>query len=345
MSIFNIFKPKWAAKHMSENDRRKLFWYLKRKSSYTAWEGRAAAFDTFAEVFERQVKEEPVFVEAGVDSEWATHWDQFYMQVLKAQVLYEQGLARLRVGDRSVWRYNERGVFLDALNIQNYWWTALVNHGPYGDVHFQGKYVEEMTKAIDNASSYVKATAGIVESMQAEPPAHEFWSEEAMDRLIRTVPFPENLPDVSAAVTDVTVHTGHPVPCYGIYEPQVPDGCMNYLLEGAFAPQAVNVDEADGGLIVRHAVWRLIWEDTRYLDGIIPVEEQSYFPLAAPMKATPPIFVDHDPLIQQGSDQLASRTGVWVLVHKIDVRQHFRAGEKLPQYEGRDVTWIWTEKG
>jgi hypothetical protein len=343
MSIFDIFKSKWTAKDMNENDRRKLFWYLKRKTSYTAWEGRACAFDNFAALFERQVKEEPIFLEAGADPEWATHWDQFYVNVLKAQVLYEQGLARLRVGDRSVWRYNDRGVLLDALNIQNYWWTALVNHGPHGDVYFKGKYVKEMTKAIDEASFYVKATAGVVESVLAEPPAHDFWSEEAMDRLNRTVPFPVDLPEVPPPVREVTVHTGHPVPCYGIFEPQIPDGCMNYLLEGASAPKAVNVDGTDGGLIVRPTVWRLIWEDTRYIDRKIPAEEQSYFPLAAPLGVTP-VFVDHDPLVQQSTDQFASRTGAWALADRLDVRRHFRAGEKLPQYEGRGVTWIWVGK-
>ena len=201
-----------------------------------------------------------------------------------------------------------------------------------------------MTKAIDDASFYVKATAGVVESVQAESPAHDFWSEGTMDRLDRTVPFPVDLPEVPEPMKEVSVHTGQPVPCFGIFEPLVPDGCMNYLLEGASAPRAVNVDDADGGLIVRPAVWRLIWEDTRYLDGTIPIEEQSYFPLPTPLEATPPIFVDHDPLVRQSSDQLASKTGAWVLADRLDVRRQFLAGDELPQYEGRDVTWIWTSK-
>jgi hypothetical protein len=106
----------------------------------------------------------------------------------------------------------------------------------------------------------------------------------------------------------------------------------------------VNVDDADGGLIVRPAVWRLIWEDTRYLDGTIPVEEHSYFPPVAPMEVTPPAFVDHDPLVRQSSEQLASRTGSWALADRLDVRRRFQSGDKLPQHEGRDVTWIWVGK-
>lgn len=345
MSIFDIFKSKWTPRYMDENDRRKLFWYLKRKSSYTAWEARARAFDHFAAVFERQAREEPIFRDAGTDPEWGTNWEQFYVQVLKAQVLYEQGLDRLRLGDRSVWRYNSQGVLLDALNIQNHWWTALVNHGPHGDIFFQGKYIKEMTDAIDAASFYVKATAGVVESAQVEPPAHDFWSKETMDRLNRTVPFPENLPDVPDPVKDICVFTGQPVPCFGIFEPQVPDGCMNYLLEGASAPRAVNEDETDGGLIVRPAAWRLIWEDTRYLDGTIPAEEKIYFTHAIALKdPAPSAFVDPDPLVQQGSNQLASRTGAWVLSNRLDIRRHFEAGDRLPQYEGHDVIWIWSDK-
>lgn len=344
MSIFNLFKAKWAAEHMSENDRRKFFWYLKRKSSYTAWKARANAFDNFALVFERQVKEEPVFSRPGADPEWAMNWEESYVQVLKAQVLYEQGLARLRAGDRSVWRYNDRGVLLDALNIQSYWWTALVNHGPHGDIYFEGKYVEEMTKAIDDASLYVKATAGVVESMQAEPPAHDFWSQRTMDRLNHTVPFPADLPEVPEPVKEVTVHTGQPVPCYGIFEPLVTDGCLNYLLEGASTPQAVNVDDVDGDVIVRPAVWRLIWEDTRYLDGAIPVEEQSYFPYVKPVVASQFVFTDTDPFVRQVSNEFASKTGIWVIADRLDLRWPFKTGDRLPQYEGRDVTWIWSGK-
>jgi hypothetical protein len=109
MSIFGVFKSKWSAKLMSEDDRRKLFWYLKRTSSYTAWKARAEAFDRFAAVVEHQVRDEPVAMGNWKDPAWATNWENFYTEILKGQVLYEQGLKRLREGDRSVWRYNDRG--------------------------------------------------------------------------------------------------------------------------------------------------------------------------------------------------------------------------------------------
>ena len=165
-----------------------------------------------------------------------------------------------------------------------------------------------------------------------------------MARLNQRVPFPADLPEVPEPVKKVIVRTGQHVPCYGIFEPLVPDGCMNYFLEGMSTPQAVNVDEGDGDFVVRPAVWRLIWEDTRYLDGIIPAEEQSYFPPEAAVEATQPAWADVDPLVQQSSNDVASRSGVWVVADRLDLRRQFNAGDRLPQYEGRDVMWIWSDK-
>jgi hypothetical protein len=342
MSILDVFKSKWSAQSMSEDDRRKLFWYLKRASSYTAWKARADAFDRFAEVVERQVRDEPVAMGRWKDPAWATNWENFYTGILKAQVLYEQGLARLRQGDRSVWRYNDRGVLLDALNVHGHWWTALVNHGPHGDIFFEGIHVAEMTAAIDDPS--LKATAGVVQSVLAEPMAANFWSKEVMASLDREVPFPPALPDVPVTDKQVTVRSGQPVPCFGIFEPQVQDGCMNYLLEGAPAPTAVRVDEVDGDFIIRPAVWRLVWEDTRYSDGSIPGEEQRYFLVTEVRKPAPSAYIKTDPVISLESNQRASMSGVWAVVNRLDVRQRFEAGDTLPQHQGRDVEWVWVSK-
>jgi hypothetical protein len=322
---------------MTQDDRRKLFWYLKRTSSYTAWKARADAFDRFAQVVERQVQEEPVVLEIGVDPEWATEWEGAYAQILKGQVLYEQGLTRLRHGDRNVWRQNDRGVLLDASNIHGYWWNALVNHGPQGDVFFEGKYVPEMTVAVQDPS--LKATVGVVQSVLAEPRAVHLWTPEFMARLDREIPFPQPLPDIPTHDKELTVHTGDPVPCFGIFEPLIEDGCMNYLLEGAPAPTAVN-----RGAVIRPAAWRLIWEDTRYLDGVIPEEERLYFrPTEAPAPA-PLTQIDPDPIISLETKRPASKSGVWVVTDRLNVRQRFKIGDTLPQHEGRDVVWLWVGK-
>lgn len=57
MSNLDAFKSKWSGRSMCEQDRRALFWYLRRASSYTAWKRQADAFDRFASVVELQVRD------------------------------------------------------------------------------------------------------------------------------------------------------------------------------------------------------------------------------------------------------------------------------------------------
>jgi hypothetical protein len=344
MSIFDFLKIKWSAKHMTEDDRRKLFWYMKRKSSYTAWRARADAFDRFAEIFERQVREEPCVVPPGAIPGWGTDWEGFYPRILKGQVLYEQGLARLLQGDRTVWLYNDQGVLGDADAIEDHWYMALVCHGPHGDIFPEGKYVDELTAAILDVSPYAWATAGVIQQVWENPVYFEFWSKEHMAYLAQKVPFPPTLPDVPIPAKEVLVRTGDPAPCFGIFEAQVPDGCMSYLLEGVAVPPAVTIDEKDGESYTRPATWRLIWEDNRYLDGTIPDEEKDYFPATETAAPAAPVEVASDPVISLETNQRVPKHGMWVVADRLDVRKRFESGDKLPQHEGRDVVWLWVSK-
>jgi len=137
MGLFDLFKTQWSAGKMTPDDRKKIFWYLKRKTSYTAWKREADAFDTFAVIFKKQVVEEPIA--KAVMSIGNTDWERFYSQILKAQVLYEQGLARLLQGDRNVWLYNDRGILGDAGTISNSWHSELVSNGARGDHFHDGR--------------------------------------------------------------------------------------------------------------------------------------------------------------------------------------------------------------
>jgi hypothetical protein len=91
-------------------------------------------------------------------------------------------------------------------------------------------------------------------------------------------------------------------------------------------------------------VWRLIWEDTRYLDGSIPEEEDLYFRPEEPAEAAPAGHVGTEPIISLESNQRVSRQGVWVVDQRLDVRERFELGDTLPQHEGRDVLWLWVSK-
>jgi hypothetical protein len=286
MGLFDIFKTQWSAGKMTPDDRKKIFWFLKRKTSYTAWKRKADAFDAFAVIFKKQVVEQP-HAKGLMDG---THWKPFYSEILKAQVLYEKGLARLFQGDRSVWLYNDRGILGDAGIISNSWYSELVNNGARGDHTYDGKYVEEMTDAI-KVFDIASRDAGYEQSMMADAPAVHWWGEgmycilnnEMCPRhpepgwprlkLASLIEYPSPLPEIPVAEKEVLIKTGENTPVFGIYEPQVKDGCMNYLLQNTPAPTLAYERGSN-----QPVVWRLIWEDTRYLDGTIPDEEALYFP-------------------------------------------------------------------
>jgi len=283
MGIWDLFKSQWSASDMTPDDRKKLFWYLKRKTSYTAWERQANAFDKFSAIFKTQVIEEP---STGNDLS-GTDWEAFYPQILKAQVLYEQALTLLKSGDRSVWLYNERGILRDAGFIAHHWHEVLVNHGLYGDVFLDGKYVNEMANAIQefyDASNDV----GYLQPAMNGGAAPECWTTRWQAKFAK-LSIPPRLPEVPVPTLQTLVRTNEPIPVFGIYEPQIKDGCMNYLLAGAPAPSMELTNGKDYTGQQTSVAWRLIWEDTRYLDGIIHDDEALYFPFTEKVTA----FLSH----------------------------------------------------
>lgn len=120
---------------------------------------------------------------------------------------------------------------------------------------------------------------GYLQPMVSGTPAPELWSTFWYDDYIKPG-IPDDLPDV-AMPKDILVSTGDQVPVFGIYEPQIKDGCMNYLLGGTEAPTIWESDGNEATGNQQSVTWRLIWEDQRYVDGIIPAEENSYFSPAA----------------------------------------------------------------
>ena len=342
MSFVNFYKAKWSARTMTQEDRQKIFWYLQRKTSYTAWKRVSDAFDKFAAIFELQVREEPLSkAKMGC---WDTDWQGWYPTVLEGQVLYERGLRTLARGDRTVWLYNDRGIFDDVSTVAGNWYIELVNHGMHGDHFYEGKYLEQMTEAIKDYGSACAVTAAIVQPMMAETPAPELWSTFWQDEFSR-LPLPAKLPSVPVPATEILVKTGENAPVFGIYEPQIPDGCMNYLLAGVPAP---TMWESDGTYATDRklsVIWRLIWEDTRYANGQIPPEESTYFPDdELSVVSTPAGQLIKDDLLSARSEESCPRSGEWAVMDELGAKLKLRKGEKIPRYQGRDADWVWLRK-
>lgn len=273
MGLLDLFRTQWTGKDMTPDDRKKLFWYLKRRTSYTAWKREADAFDRFADIFEKQVIEEPT--PALKETIWGTDWEQRYPEVLKVQVNHEEALRRLLQGDRTIFQYNSLGILQDASVFAHDWYNDLVNHGYQGDHFYDGKYVPDMTAAIVEFCECSRDT-GYFQSWMVPSEAPHFWGEWMKGELARAC-YQSTYEEVPIPATAVSVNSGNEIPVFGVYEPQTKDGCMNYLCAGGPAPLLYAGDGTDRILSV---TWRLIWKDERYLDGQIPAEEAEYFPVA-----------------------------------------------------------------
>ena len=391
MALFDFLKPCWSAHNMTEADRPRRFWVLKAFTSYTAWRRCRDRYAAFVDLVERQCKEEPVgrigpkqlaekrsIVEGlisqgvlrpsdlnSVGSLDFTEWDSTtYARVLQGLSQYDQGLSRLRQGDRGVFLHNSRGLLEDAANSAKYEYELYYVGGPKGGdgMVFYGKYVPAMKAALLWAVEHGGFNASGLQPAMAELSAPSVWTEP------RDLPDPnggrmhmpgshvalreatahvKELPRVPVPTQDTFVQTGEPCPVFGIYEPQVRDGMMAYMCQGQ---EAYRYGEPCSAPRVGSAVtWKLVWEDTRYRDGVIPEEENGYFP----EDNTPPDFSRlvgaelandwrSDQLVVQRSGEAARYTGTWASQHDLQGRVFWRQGDPLPLHKGAAIDWVYS---
>ena len=100
-------------------------------------------------------------------------------------------------------------------------------------------------------------------------------------------------------------------------------GCPNYFLAGATAFEY----EMEGADKTKKVAWRLLWEDTRYLDGTIPEEEAGYF--AAPAAAASPALAVSTVLTARPGEP-CPESGEWYSVNWGGQRMMLQKGEPMP---------------
>jgi hypothetical protein len=389
MALFDFLTPKWSAGKMSEDDRRRMLWSIKQITSYTAWMRCRDRYALFVDLMERQCKEEPVgrlsegafdryrvrvqqWVRDGefpksalnnLEDDHRTEWDSStYADVLRGLALYDKGLARLKQGDRSVFKHNSQGLLEDAFHCADRYFEYYYQGGPKGDgMVFYGKYVAAMKAALLWASEHGGFNAGGLEPAMANLSAPSVWRESRRVRmpgggdrwvigthesLLEETAHLKELAPVPQAGADVAVRSGDACPVFGVYEPQIKDGLMVYMCQGQEAYRYGEPLLAPGA--GQPVVWRLIWADDRYLDGSIPPEEGDYFFGEEP----PPDFtrfageelVDEkssDQVITAPSGRPAPLTGTWAAVGDLSGRVFWKKGDALPQLRGHDVEWVY----
>ncbi|WP_232456045.1 Imm72 family immunity protein [Burkholderia ubonensis] len=275
-----------------------MFWLLQRLTSFSLWKRKRDAFAIFANEYENAVKTWP---EDDPETMPADNLPTIF-EILAA---YDRGLTELARGYRFVWQRGEPLQY--AIDRYNHLNAYFFPHYDYWD---RGAQAAPYPPKVDALAKLLHASEYQVEYAPFEPPPLEDYlaqlcsidlllSPDAYEHSFYTLPypvFPADLPEVPEAVGPV-IKSGDKVPCDGIWEPVVVEqskllgvvpvgnrslrgnGCFNYFIRDIRAP---NLSDDDTGAVVK-AHWRLLWEDKRYADGVIPDESQYFLePPSAP---------------------------------------------------------------
>ena len=326
----------------------------------------AVAFAEYKAMVERWVRDglHPPSSLNNLEDDHRTDWTHStYADALRGLSLYDQGLAILKTGDRGVFLHNSRGLLEDAYHHAEHEYRAhFGGQRGFESVVVYGKYVPTMKAALLWAYENGGFCGGGLQPMMANLSAPQVWVPPRTERGVRggtitnigthaaqkeITTHLKTLPTVPVPTEDVLVQTGQPCPVFGIYEPLVKDGLMTYMCAGQEAYRyGERCDTPGGGNPV---TWKLIWEDTRYLDGVIPDEEADYYPESN----TPPDFsalvgeelidpkVPLDQVASARSGQPAQYTGTWAAMDDLGGRIFWKKGEPLPRHKGREVEWVY----
>lgn len=353
----------------SEIERRQIFHSLKRWSSYTAWHRILALYQAWVDAMEKTVSR---CEDLPADSPQYQHYKQVglgtdsFVSSLKGLADVDEGVARLKRGDKRVFKYASYGEFFrGAQPLQT--WNHFINHFVKSDGWpLQPELIphwlelelarEQVSSAWGECGQHVlqQAQDGTIER------ATRTFLNEYLKADLDRITFPHPLPEVPNHPETVLVHSGNLVKQSGIWEPvdapapklislfkpsppQGPFpivGTMAYLHAGTEAPNMASYGEIDG----ERCTWRLLWRDTRYEDGTIPEEEQHYIFLKpeastqTTLAQPTTVYASSMTLVESGWP--APATGRWLVEDDLCASVDLNAGEVLPLHQGRSVRWI-----
>ncbi|MBU6488772.1 MAG: hypothetical protein KGQ57_13275 [Burkholderiales bacterium] len=339
-------------KLMDDETRRKVFWSLKRLTSYALWEKKKNAWERFALAYEEAVKTWP---EEQHEQMPAENLPRIY-EILS---LYNSGLRELGRGNRFIWRLN--GVF-DRLIGEYYvvaaflypdgdYWERGIQEAPYPPKVETLNILMRASEYLGEVAPLEVSQAGnrraLIESpgwlLDPDVYRHRFYS-------LQYPVFPESLPPVPDPKGGV-VRSGQTIPVDGIWEPVktkrgrllglIPigeaelesTGCLNYFVEGARAPRITgDYDQARDRYDFVDTHWRLVWEDDRYKDGIIPDESEYFIEPKAPVES-----LDIEPVREFRTNEICPVSGLWQAVGYKNPPSRIEAGAVMPDLSVRDA--------
>ena len=341
-----------------EQNRRSLFWLLQKWSSYTVWAHYAKQFDVFVKAYEEALASWP-------DGERPPEYNLRF--AYQAQEFYSQGLAVLAKGGRSVWRQREDGYLLEAASSASSAMQGITSqeiNNEYGGEHGTPQYAKwtprlEQLRLLKIAASPIAAPL-IYESRPTYadwlPIAYQFIEclpEDYLESICEKYgPCPIPCP-LTPDVSNILIESGECIPIDGIWELVLlhrasgKTDCLNYFVKGGVAPWIEDIEHEyiPGKQFTLPATWRLVWEDTRYLSGVIP-DESEY--LADYTSYETPPSVDTIQAVAPSSrieaDKTCPQTGYWHTPAKQNSRALFKQGDVMPDFPDSSygaTIWYW----
>jgi len=332
--------------------RRKVFWLLKRLSSYSLWERKRVAWERFTQAYEHAVKTWPA---SQPEQMPADNLPRIY-DILS---YYNKGLLELRRGNRFVWR---KGEALEQA-LKNFWVVSKYIY-PDGDYWERGIQEAPYPPKVEVLNKLMRASEYLGEEAMLEPTDRPgataliggpgwLLDPEAYRNRFYTLPypvFPEPLPEVPEP-TNGMVRSGQRIPEDGIWEPVkvhrnkllglIPtgekevegNGCFHYFVQGVKAPRVTgNFNEALDRFEIDDTHWRLVWKDERYKDGIIP-DESEYF-----LEPPPPVAPDEAVVKDVRTHDICPASGLWEPIgYKHNAPIQIAAGAVMPDLSVRDA--------
>ncbi|WP_034351052.1 Imm71 family immunity protein [Herbaspirillum sp. GW103] len=346
----------------SPSERQQLFYLLKKLSSLTAWQRILGFYNAWADATENSVREAD---DRGWTNETSLSHSE-YAYILKCLAHCEEGVMRLKKGDKRVFKFDANGEFAMARRILSHY-SQLLERIDIGENRIDGehtpRWAEFREALIQLAKAWGECAKYILESRftdEAAPVRYNEWLKE----LLHSRKYPPLLHEVPNPKDNIFVRTGELTPCSGIWEPidapkpslimlllgkaEKPEppfaimGAMNYLHGGSLAPttSAFIIDDS----VDMDTTWRLLWRDDRYIDGSVP-EEEKYYRFTQPdvKRSTQPTVAVNDQITWAESGAAAPKAGRWLVESDMATSVELKAGELLPLHQGRTVRWVLAE--
>lgn len=350
--------PENAVVLPNEQERRQVFCWLRQVSSWTAWNRILGYYKSWTDVTEASIKEAS---KKGWENRTGIP-DSDYRLILKGLAHFDEGVRRLRTGDKRVFKYDANGEFVMAERPEDHWssmlWRLDLGESEI-DYDRTPHWIEFKRTLTELNQAWGECSPEIIESGDLHAPTHTFFNEYLKAKLEKMT-FPTPLSEVPIPTEIELVRSGKPIPCSGIWEPvHVPKpkgfsmfresptpqlplqivGTMAYLHGGSHAPNMAAYGEADG----LPTTWLLLWKDDRYADGSIPAEEAGYVFLmpeppaavASPQERSPELR-----LVYADTGEPAPQGGRWLVEHDIHASIDLQKGEPLPRHHGESVRWV-----